>query len=134
MLGTFDAGGEGNAWIKLTESGDTISSSTGQIGATYTVNPDCTGTIEFLIGDSGSKADNSAPHYALVLKRDNTFSFISTIGGVVLIGSAWQISDTLSEPIPVGTAATTAITAPCGDGCPPNRMRIPGTSLCWIPC
>src|SRR5690554_883743 len=87
MLGTFDAGGEGNAWIKLTESGDTISSSTGQIGATYTVNPDCTGTIEFLIGDSGSKADNSAPHYAFVLKRDNTFSFISTIGGVVLIGS-----------------------------------------------
>lgn len=26
------------------------------------------------------------------------------------------------------------VTAPCGDGCPPNRMRIPGTSLCWIPC
>ncbi|WP_434149056.1 hypothetical protein ACR2R6_17780 [Methylocaldum gracile subsp. desertum] len=132
QVGTIETDGEGHASIKMTGTGDKASPATNQGSAVYTVNPDCTGTIRFLVGDPEADAAEKGPGYAFVLKPDNTFSFISTITGMVLTGSAWQITDTASELISVGTQATLN-GGQCNLICPPGYWFYFGTGSC-IPC
>jgi hypothetical protein len=134
QVGTLEADGEGNALIKVTSTGHNSPPATSQSSAVYTVNSDCTGTIRYLLGDPEVDAAENGPGYAFVLTPDNTFSFISTITNMVLTGSAWQISDSTGEPVPVGAATT--LRAPlslCGIGCPPGQKLATGSFSC-IPC
>jgi hypothetical protein len=127
-VGTIKADGEGHAAIQYTESSDKSAPTTTQAGASYTVNPDCTGTLQFLVGGPESEAADQAPGFAFVLKPDHTFSFISTVAGTVLTGSAWQITDTASEPISAGTLGTLYT---CGSpGCWPGYYKPKGQNVC----
>lgn len=138
QVGTIDADGEGHALITMTSTSDRPKGS-----AVYTVNPDCTGTIRYLLGDPEADAAENGPGYAFVLKPDNTFSFISTITNMVLTGSAWQISDAANEPVPDGTANATGsaggggalyyAAVQCGYVCPAGYWFWVGSGSC-IPC
>jgi hypothetical protein len=130
QVGTIEADGEGHALITMTSTSDRPKGS-----AVYTVNPDCTGTIRYLLGDPEADAAENGPGYAFVLKPDNTFSFISTITNMVLTGSAWQISDATSEPIPGGAGGGGLLYAAsqCSFLCPTGWWWSIGAFSC-IPC
>ncbi|WP_434110799.1 hypothetical protein [Methylocaldum sp. GT1TLB] len=137
QMGTIDADGEGHALITMTSTSDRPKGS-----AVYTVNPDCTGTIRYLLGDPEADAAENGPGYAFVLKPDKTFSFISTITNMVLTGSAWQITDATNEPVPDGTANATGgaggggllyAAAQCSLICPAGYWFYWGSGTC-IPC
>ncbi|BBA35407.1 hypothetical protein sS8_3470 [Methylocaldum marinum] len=141
QVGTLEADGKGHAWLRFTESANTTTPATARQGATYTVNPDCTGTLRFTVDDAESDTAADAPGYAFVLKPDHAFSFIGLATGTVLTGSAWLITDAAGEPVPVAETSpaiaaqrVTQIRYRCGtDGCPPDRVRVSGTNYC-IPC
>jgi hypothetical protein len=130
QVGTIEADGEGHALITMTSTSDRPKGS-----AVYTVNPDCTGTIRYLLGDPEADAAENGPGYAFVLKPDNTFSFISTITNMVLTGSAWQITDTAGEPVSGGAGGGGLLYAAsqCSLICPAGYWFYFGTGSC-IPC
>ena len=79
VVGTFTFDGTGNV------TGATVSSQNGNIGhgtqtGTYTVNPDCTGTI-IVLGASGHSS-----HYSFVMdESENGFEYICTDSGPISI-------------------------------------------------
>ena len=90
LIGTFTFDGSGNV------TGATVSSQNGNIGqgtqtGTYTVNPDCTGTITVL-GSSGRTS-----HYSFVTDT-NGFQYICTDSGPISI----VYTGTARRQFPVG--------------------------------
>ncbi|BBA35402.1 hypothetical protein sS8_3465 [Methylocaldum marinum] len=88
-----------------------------------------------MLGDPKVDAAENGPGYAFVLKPDDTFSFISTITNMVLTGSAWQIFDATSEPIPrsAGDGGLLYAAAQCSLICPNGYWWSIGAFSC-LPC
>jgi hypothetical protein len=80
---TFDGSGGTSATATLSSNGNIVSVT---VTGTYTVNPDCTGTLTLLVSPF-----NATVHANLVIdKNGNAFQAIETEPGLIVTRMAWR--------------------------------------------
>ena len=80
---TFDGSGGTSATATLSSNGNIVSVT---VTGTYTVNPDCTGTLTLLVSPF-----NATVHANLVIdKNSNAFQAIETEPGLIVTRMAWR--------------------------------------------